>query len=88
MDNGLYLMQHSSSASARLPLSLHDCLPQTRYSNVLSAKASTLDMSTIWLFRLDHPSLNKILPLKNVLPSFSGVCKDVCIVFPLTKQKR
>ena len=59
MNNGIYLLQHSPSATARLSFSLHDCVTQFRKSNVLSAKASTLDMSTIWHFRLGHHSLNK-----------------------------
>lgn len=56
-------------------------------TNVFSTKASTLDMSTIWHFKLGRPSFNKMLPLKIVLHSFSSVCIDVCIVCPLAKQK-
>ena len=43
-------------------------------------------MSTIWHFRLGHPSFNNMLP--SVLHSFFGVCIDGCIVCPLAKQRR
>ena len=85
MNNGLYLLQHSPSATTRLPFSLPDFVTQFRKSNVLSAKASTLDMSNIWHFILGHPSLNKMLPLKSVLPSFSGECIETYTICPLAK---
>ena len=88
MSNGLYVLQHPSSALARLPPSLHECLTQSKHTNVFSAKAYTLDMSTIWHFRLGLPSFNKMLPFKSVLHSLSSVCNNVCIVCPLEKQKR
>ena len=88
MNNGLYLLQHSPFATTRLPFSLPDFVTQFRKSNVLSAKASTLDMSNIWHFRLGQPSLNKMLPLKSVLPSFSGECTETCIVCSLEKEER
>lgn len=45
-------------------------------------------MSTIWHFRLGHPSLNKMLPLKSVLPSFSGECTETYTICRLAKQQR
>ena len=47
VSNGLYLLQHSPPATARIPPSFHDCLNQSSFPNAFSAKASTLDMSTI-----------------------------------------
>ena len=45
-------------------------------------------MSTIWDFRLGHPSFNKLLPLRDVLPSFSDKLSNVCTICPLAKQKK
>ena len=87
VDNGLYLLQNSTSKTSSFPSSLTECLSTHKHINSVhsTATSSSPNMSTIWHFRLGHPSFNKLLHLKDVLSSFFGVCTDVCTVCPLEK---
>ena len=56
--------------------------------SALSTSVSNKDLSILWHFRLGHPSFHKLLVLKDVLPSISTKCTDVCTICPLAKQKK
>ena len=84
MHHGLYLLQRKTTfGKSKFPPSLTECLSQLKPFN--SAVNSVLDMSRLRNFRSGHPSCNKMLPLKDVLPSFSNNCDTVCTICPLAK---
>jgi len=64
VSNGLYLLQNITSASAVSPSSLQDYISQFRstHSATISAQVSVQDMSSLWHFRLGHPSFKRLLP--------------------------
>ena len=59
VDNGLYLLQNSTSKSS-FPSFLSECLSTHKHINSIhsTTTSSSPNMSTIWHFRLDHPSFN------------------------------
>ena len=84
--NGLYLLQKSTFGTVS---TLSTYLSTNKaFKSTFSTSASNKDMLTIWHFRLRHPSFNKLLPLKNVSPSFSNKCIDVCTICPLVDRPR
>ena len=86
MHHGLYLLQRKTTfRKPKFPPSLTECLSQLKPFN--SAVNSVLDMSRLWHFRSGHPSCNKMLPLKDVLPSFSNNC-DTVVLFVLWQNRR
>ena len=85
MHHGLYLLQRKLSSSSSKHPSLSQCLSHIKSIPIAN---SVVDMSKLWLSRLGHPSFNKMSAIKDVLPSFSQPCDDICTVCPLAKQKR
>lgn len=82
MHHGLYLLQKKLSSSSSKHPSLSQCLSHIKSTPIVN---SVVDMSKLWHSRLGHPSFNKLLPIKDALPSFSQSCDDICIVCPLAK---
>ena len=76
--------------TSSFPSSLSECLSTHKHINSVhsTTTSSSPNMSTIWYFRLDHPTFNKLLHLKDVLSSFfwCSYClpfgKIETIVFP------
>ena len=87
VDNGLYLLQNSTSKTSSFPSSLSECLSTHKHINSVhsTTTSSSPNMSTIWHFRLGHPSFNKLLHLKDVLSSFFGVCIGCLYCLPFGK---
>ena len=85
MRHDLYLLQRKLSSSSSKHPSLSQCLSHIKSIPIANF---VVDMSKLWHSRLGHPSFNKMSAIKNVLPSFSQSCDDICIVCPLAKQKR
>ena len=85
MHHGLYLLQRKLSSSSSKHPSLSQYLSPLKSILIVN---SVVDMPKLWHSRLGHPSFNKLLPIKDVLPSFSQSCDDICTVCPLAKHKR
>ena len=82
----VYLLQKSNSRTA--PSLSNLASTNKNLKSALSASVSNKDMSILWHFRLGHLSFHKLSVLKDVLPSFSHKCTDICTICPLAKQKR
>ena len=78
MHHSLYLLQRKLSSSSSKHPSFSQYLSPNKSIPIVN---SIVDMSKLWHSRLGHPSFNKLLPIKDALPS----CDDICTVCPLAK---
>ena len=88
---GLYTLQRQSVAS--LPTSVSDVLANlSRFSSFcFNSCTSDVDKTSLWHYRLGHPSPQRLVLLQSLVPNVitCNINKTFdCSVCPLAKQKR
>ena len=89
--DGLYLLQ-SSNLQQTSPTALAEFLANHKlnstFNHVSTATASNCNLSSLWHFRLGHPSDSRLQALSHVFPFLQNSCNNTYDICPLAKQKR
>ena len=89
--DGLYLLQ-SGNLQQTSPTALAEFLANHKlnsaFNPVSTATASNCNLSSLWHFKLGHPSDSRLQALSHVFPFLQNSCNNTYDICPLAKQKR